>query len=73
MIRPRFEPDTFSIHQSARSYMNIGIYISISVMLYNQNCMVRFEVFTAVTMKNAVFCDVSEERRFTQYLHGVRL
>jgi hypothetical protein len=32
---------------------------------------VRFEVFTAVTMKNAVFWDVaSEERRFRQDLHG---
>jgi hypothetical protein len=54
-----------------------GIYPRIKLCMFQENvCCVRFEVFTAVTMKNAVFWDVTpcgscKNRRFrgTQHLH----
>jgi hypothetical protein len=35
-----------------------------------RNAIIRFEVFTAVTMKNGVFCDVTP-CGFLQELHGI--
>jgi hypothetical protein len=32
--------------------------------------LVRFDVFTAVTMKDAIFWNVAPKRRLTQDLHG---